>query len=686
MMRSLFSGVSGLKNHQTRMDVVGNNISNVNTTGFKSSRATFSDMISQTLNSASAPGERIGGTNPKQIGLGSSVSSIDLLFTNGSVQSTGKNTDLALSGNGLFAVSDGSQRYYTRNGSFEFDADGNYVQAGSGLRVMGWMAKNGVLSTTGEPEPLRIPAGKSMNAVKTTTGTYTNNLNAETKGYVIGNTIVKYADGSTETVTDYKPQKVSPGMSLRLSTGEIVTLDSTAAPYTYTTGDTVPAANTLYTSKVDHVEATAAGKVKLTLTVGENGPKKVNAGTTIEVDNLHSGTYKFGQPYKLRMRVQANGVTTASATGETVLTGDLYTPDGTVIPGGPHTLTVPPPKDFKYKDGEDYEFDFSISKMEADTGAKVKTVNGSVADLAAPFTVNSDSTTYTRKGNGTDTVAEIIRSETESYYFNEKKVQAVNVQSKDGVSLSGLLGVQYKADGTFYPSVVSTITVYDSQGTAHDVSVLLTKTKANTWSLSLVGGSDNVTMTEGNGSKTTVTLSKTDLVFDEKGQYVSGDADLSLSYADREGKKTAENQKVTLNLASLTQYAGSNTVSAKGDGNAAGTLESVAIDKTGVLTGTYTNGVKQTEGQVAVAQFNNASGLTKNGNSLYQESNNSGVANIKTAADLGCKITPSALEMSNVDIANEFTDMIVTQRGFQSNSKTITVSDEMLETLINMKR
>ena len=97
MMRSLFSGVSGLKNHQTRMDVVGNNISNVNTTGFKSSRATFSDMLSQTLTGAAAPTDNLGGTNPKQIGLGSSVSSIDLLFTNGSVQSTGKNTDLALS-------------------------------------------------------------------------------------------------------------------------------------------------------------------------------------------------------------------------------------------------------------------------------------------------------------------------------------------------------------------------------------------------------------------------------------------------------------------------------------------------------------------------------------------------------------------------------------------------------------
>ena len=111
MMRSLYSGVSGLKNHQTRMDVVGNNISNVNTTGFKSSRVTFSDTLSQTLSGASAPTENIGGTNPKQIGLGSAVNSIDTLFTDGSVQSTGKNTDLCLSGNGLFYVKQGNEKY-----------------------------------------------------------------------------------------------------------------------------------------------------------------------------------------------------------------------------------------------------------------------------------------------------------------------------------------------------------------------------------------------------------------------------------------------------------------------------------------------------------------------------------------------------------------------------------------------
>ena len=136
----------------------------------------------------------------------------------------------------------------------------------------------------------------------------------------------------------------------------------------------------------------------------------------------------------------------------------------------------------------------------------------------------------------------------------------------------------------------------------------------------------------------------------------------------------------------MTQYTGNNSAYPTTDGNAYGILQSITIDTSGVIQGTYTNGVIQDEAQIAVAQFVNFSGLQKIGNSTYQESNNSGAANVSTVDALGVSITPSALEMSNVDLANEFADMIVTQRGFQSNSKIMTVGDEMLETLINMKR
>ena len=141
MMRSLWSGVSGLKNHQTRMDVIGNNVSNVNTHGYKSERVNFMDMLSQTISGASAPQENVGGTNPKQVGLGTTVASIDKIMTQGTLQTTGKNTDLAISGDGFFVLKDGSKEYYTRAGFFSLDRDGFYVHPGTGLRVQGWNAR-----------------------------------------------------------------------------------------------------------------------------------------------------------------------------------------------------------------------------------------------------------------------------------------------------------------------------------------------------------------------------------------------------------------------------------------------------------------------------------------------------------------------------------------------------------------
>ena len=127
MMRSLFSGVSGLKNHQTRMDVIGNNISNVITYGFKTSRVTFQDMLSQTLSGAAKPEENVGGVNPKQVGLGMTIASIDRIFTQGSIQTTGNQTDLAISGDGFFMVSNGDKNFFTRAGTFSLDRDGNLV-------------------------------------------------------------------------------------------------------------------------------------------------------------------------------------------------------------------------------------------------------------------------------------------------------------------------------------------------------------------------------------------------------------------------------------------------------------------------------------------------------------------------------------------------------------------------------
>ena len=139
MMRSLYSAISGLKNHQIRMDVIGNNIANVNTTGFKKSRVTFSTMLSQTLKGASAPiaAPPTGGTNPMQVGLGALLGSIDQIMTQGSAQSTGNSTDMMIQGTGFFALTtNGIDRLYSRSGAFSLDALGNLVDPASGAKVL----------------------------------------------------------------------------------------------------------------------------------------------------------------------------------------------------------------------------------------------------------------------------------------------------------------------------------------------------------------------------------------------------------------------------------------------------------------------------------------------------------------------------------------------------------------------
>ena len=927
MMRSLFSGVSGLKSHQTRMDVIGNNIANVNTTGFKSSRTTFADTLSQTLSGASAPQGNIGGTNPKQIGLGTGVASIDMLFTDGSVQSTGKNTDLCLSGNGLFVVAklakDGKPvEYYTRDGAFEFDAQGNYVLPGSGLYVQGWKAKDGVLS--GERGNIQIPSGKSMNAKATRTVTYENNLNASvptivsitggstTKTYMengasatasTGTPVtltVKYPDGTTQQLTKTEGTYLVGGTIDReiQTKSSVVTSSDDTDPVsvtlkngkTYTVSTANANMNYGFTTSKSGENVTASAKQQVTLYYDDNGTTKSIPGA----EGLTTGSYTVGGTYQ-GAEVTTGTVTASTDTplvlklddgtehtvtsGSYVIGTDTYTypeqlatgkVNGVEVTKGTVTATADTPLKLKLDDGTEHEVtsgsyvigtdytystgtakitsveatkgmvtastdtpltltlddgtkhevmsgsyvigtdtytystapatatikgasqSYTIQKMDVLTlgGGKGTTVrvggfaeesnlssatadadttvyiNGSVAKTSGSYKLGetytgdeittsgltsdaatadkgillylADGTTatgaigtaytigdgykYTNAGGTSETTtitgfaytgtvtSLAMRSDIAAIDYVEKGTitqmegpsegttasaeKPVTLTLSDGTSVQETTGSYQK--GTSLP-ITTTATIYDSLGEKHEATVFFTKMGVETasdgratskWVVSLdldhtTGGAVSTqTSTDTNGIKTTLTMPVGELVFNSSGAYVSGSGNLQLTLTNGAGSQ----QTVSVNLSNLTQYVSGNTLVGTGDGNAAGTLSSISIDSSGIITGTYTNGMKQAEAQVAVAQFKNASGLTKTGSSLYQESNNSGTANPGTASDFGVTITPSALEMSNVDIANEFSDMIITQRGFQSNSKIITVGDEMLETLINMKR
>ncbi len=209
MLKSLYSGVSGIQTHQLKMDVIGNNIANVNTIGYKRGDVVFQELLNQTISGAAAPTSETGGTNPIQIGLGVKVGSITNQFTQGNLQYTGSNTDMAIEGNGFFVVADGSNNYYTRSGSFVLDKDGNLVHSANGSILQGWVADdNGNINISGPISGIQVPIGKTIPAKSTENIRFEQNIDARTNG------TLSYQP-SPIVVTDAGGEQIQVSISLR---------------------------------------------------------------------------------------------------------------------------------------------------------------------------------------------------------------------------------------------------------------------------------------------------------------------------------------------------------------------------------------------------------------------------------------------------------------------------------------
>ena len=181
MLRSLSSAVAGLRNQQTRMDVIGNNVSNVNTVAFKAGRVTFKEGFAQLVESATRPTGGAGGTNPMQVGLGSQIGSVETMFSQGNLESTGQNTDLAIQGSAFFVVKNGADSFYTRAGNFQVDSTGSLVSGVNGFAVQGRLAVDGKLTPgTGD---LKIPFGQIAKATATTKVLLSGNLDASAAAF-----------------------------------------------------------------------------------------------------------------------------------------------------------------------------------------------------------------------------------------------------------------------------------------------------------------------------------------------------------------------------------------------------------------------------------------------------------------------------------------------------------------------
>ncbi len=592
MMRSLFSGVSGLKTHQTKMDVIGNNIANVNTTAYKKSTITFSSLMSQTTQRASGANATTGtgGVNARQIGLGVKSAAINVNITDpGASQSTGNPFDVMITGENFFVVSDGSQNYFTRDGAFYVDGAGNLAMTSLGYNVMGWQ----VDEETGNIKKDTVTALRIMSAANMTYPP-----EATTDGYMSG-----VIDKNDTDVTSTNGRVVNFGFYDQLG-------------YKYTAKFVFKQSDdkNIYSLELDKI-------------IDENG---------VTVPGSTSGVFGEQRVFKKSGTMQINRDTTEgytwnadiltnNANGKAVDLGELI--DATTgkwkdmdekIGTAPNEMTVAEGLDFiaaayGYEGKREDFLNMILIQTPADPTNGTQEVTWSVEEmLLGGNGVPKIDTLFTTQP---DPDSNIYAADVKGSYFDG---ELVYFDAKNG-----------KFAGINSPGGQSTITL----------------------NLSGIG--------EGNFSDITIDLSETGM-YDNKGTSTIG----------------ATN--------------GSNDESrlGQGAGRRLGEMSGVSIQQNGMIYATYDNGMTKLLGQIATAKFANASGLEKLADNLYSATLNSGEFDgigVDVTAN-GDYMSTGQLEMSNVDLSTEFTEMITTQRGFQANSRIITVSDTLLEELTNLKR
>lgn len=518
MIRSMMSGISGLRNHQTAMDVIGNNIANVNTSGFKASRVLFKQVFSNTMANATAPNTEnsIGGTNPMQVGMGSAVSSIDMLYTEGNIERTDNPLDVSIDGDGLFIIkaSDSSPYTFTRSGAFGVDKNGN-LKTASGALVCGWQKilesdeLDGVdkFATTMDAEPINIyrdiyNGNKQIIEPQATTAVVlSGNLNANSEaGTSVGVPLTLYDNYGNEiqaTMTLNKLENVAESNSIIL------------------------------------------GKE------GDGGTKN-NGGAEKELQNREGGTETWA------------------------------------------------------------------------TGMYVKEI------------VEPGKTYYQVVSKGTPGALKVIGGTDE-----------------------------YVANKWTYSISVNGNVVTDNDGDPVTGSIIFSNNPG-----------------EGYG--------KVQELLDKDGNQIE---DFKLDFVAKYDASPDNKTSIYFDFSSVTQYSAKDSIYVyDSNGYTTGKLSEYSIGDDGVITGIYTNGKQKALGVIALAKFDNYSGLKSIGDSAFSETANSGEFRAMVPGEEAGSLTSNTLEMSNVDLSTEFTNMIIYQRGFQANSRGITTADEMLQELVNLKR
>ncbi len=601
MMRSLFSGVAGLKTHQTKMDVIGNNIANVNTTAFKSSSIVFSELMSQTTQRASGANATTGtgGTNARQIGLGVKSGAINVNITGqGSSQSTGNPFDIMITGDNFFVVNNGTENFFTRDGSFYVDGAGNLAMTSTGYNVMGWQVDD----ETGDIKQDTVAALRIMSAVNMTYP----------------------PEATTQAVMDGIIDKNDKDVTSK--NGKVVNLNFfDALGYAYTAkfvfrkSDSPEDSGGVnnYSLELDRIldstgkvvySASEEGAANIFGTAGNS--QNIAGKLTIDTKNYSWDTTNTKQLKDKDGNIIADLATIVDGSGN-MLDRDAETMLTTGTP--PEPLTV---------------------QNQLDAIAKAYGYEGSTDDF-----LNLLYTPVSQDAAGADVVHPQIT------------VEQMLLNLANGTNTTT------NPDQAHFPTDV---TSFETSGRRFDGTIV-----------AFDGKTGKFAGIQGQETVTTAVMNLSAL----GGNFSNITVDLSgLGMYDNKGTSTAA--------------ATSGDEEGLGMGRRLGDMIGVSIQQDGRIYASYDNGMTRLLGQIATAAFANASGLQKSGDNLYSATLNSGEFDgigVNVTANGGYMST-GQLEMSNVDLSAEFTEMITTQRGFQANSRIITVSDTLLEELTNLKR
>lgn len=644
-MSSLLTGVSGMRAHQELLDVVGNNLANINTPGYKAARATFADMISQTIRAGSGPTENAGGVNPSQVGLGVQVASIDRDLSQGSLQSTGRTLDLAIEGQGYFMLNDGNQDLYTRVGTLTLDSDNRLVSSANGFRVQGL-----------DGDDIAIDVDASLPAEPTASVNLVGNLDA----------------------TAEAPSPTMLASSQPFMQGTRATLGSGAGPFTLADGM--------------QLSVRADGGATQTVTFNAADFADITNATAAEVAAAING--------------QLTGLTAADVGGAVQLQSDssgasssLDVDDGAGGPAAVLGLSTTITLGSETAANAATPLNDLPQNMGAYTAGDQIHLTGTDADgtpVSATFVYGTDGTTvgelvsFVQSQMPNATVA-LQADGTLEATANQDGVSPLQVTlNDDGANVGStsfsnlpLVSTQPGHDGA---TVQTSIDVYDAQGGAHSLNLTMHKTDTNEW---------EITASLPDGGGTILDGSVQQIRFNDDGSFSFvggsglGDGNLEIAFNGLGATQTIDLNLGTANgFDGLTQFGGDSTASAADqDGFASGSLSSMTIDASGQVLGVYTNGQVQELATLGIATFRNPEGLMHVGENLFAVSSNSGVPVVGAGrAGRAGEVISGVLETSNVDIALEFTRLITAQRGFQVNSRTITTTDQMLQELANLVR